>query len=184
MCHEIMEIVLAVATVALAWFTAMMFLQTRRLAQATFKLASEANDASFREIGVQVWMHMKERFDSTQMEKARSDLANKIRAYNAGTMRHNEISETVFNFFEDLGSLQRHGYIDEKLAASTFSFYLRHWWFAGQKYVDEERKRNADTSLLSDFQKLAEKWRKHDDKITPDDITRFLSDECTVWYGR
>src|ERR1700678_65703 len=93
-------------------------LATVALAVATFWLAIESKKASIRQIGVQTWLELKKQFDSAEFKKARVELAQLLLRnppYQSG-----EVSEDVMNFFEDLGTLYRRGYIDEKLAESTF----------------------------------------------------------------
>lgn len=174
---EKIQIAVAGATLLLALFTGLMFYQTRRLAQATNDLATGAEAASFREIGVRAWMQMSERFDSTEMEQARRKLAAVLINYRSPEQQW-MIAETVLNFFEDLGILYKQGYIDKQLAMSTFSFYVCRWWDASKSYIEDERRsHNADASLFKEFQWLAEQMRNPDDKITTAELRQFLLDE-------
>jgi hypothetical protein len=173
MCvKEIMDIVLAISTLALAVFTAIM-------ARATFKLANEAREASFRQIGIQTWLEFQKRFDSPQMLKARKVLAGQFRAKTHP--KGERISETVLNFFEDVGVTYDKGYLDKELADDSFSFYLCRWWAVLKSYVDEERRRhNEDATLFARFEKLAACMRLPDETIDDRELELFLEDESKL----
>jgi hypothetical protein len=165
---EILDIVVALSTFVLAIVTAFM-------AFATSKLASESREASFRQIGVQTWLEFTRRFDSAEMVKARIELA-KLVERNEHTK-----SETVLNFFEDLGTAYRLGYVDKKLAVETFGFYACRWWEAAKPYVEHERRRhNEDKTLFADFEKLAEALRLPNEVICDRELKSFLTDEASL----
>ena len=172
MCaKEIMDIVLAISTFALAVFTAVM-------AWATCKLANESRDASLRQIRVQTWLDFKKMFDSREMLEARITLAQSIRFNPNQPKAHKEVSELVMNFFEDLATLYFMGYIDQKLAKDTFGYYASRWWEASKTYVDYERKlHNEDKTLFAEFEKLAAAMRLPNEVINADELKLFLEGE-------
>ena len=167
-----MDIILAVSTLALAVFTAIM-------AKATFKLASEAREASFRQISVQMWLEFQKRFDSQEMLRARKMLAGQLRAKTPP--EGEKISETVLNFFEDVGLAYDKGYLERELADDSFGFYLCRWWAAVKSYVDDERRRhNEDTTLFARFETLADTMRLPDEIIDNRELRLFLDDESKL----
>jgi len=174
---QIMDSILALSTFALAVFTAIM-------ARATFKLVSESREASFRQIGIQTWLEFTKRFDSAEIFKARAELAKLIRSYTQTENKHAKISETVFNFFEDLGTAYRLGYVDKKLASESFGFHACRWWEASKTYVDHERRRHGeDKTLFADFEKIAGELRLPGEVIHADELDLFLTDEANLAVG-
>jgi hypothetical protein len=159
---EAVELIMAIATAAMAI--------------ATFWLVCESRRASFRQIGVQTWLELEQRFDSDGMKRARKKLAQQLKAYSPN--KHDKISETVLNFFESVGIAYKSKYLDRKLADSSFSFHACRWWEAVKPYVDQEQKRHdEDDSLFEDFKDLAELMRRPDEKIDDVEQRRFLDDE-------
>ena len=164
-----METILAYATVALA-------LVTVGLAIATFWLVSEARKSSFREIGVQTWLEFQKRFDSSEMIQARKRLASQLEKYDSA--KTNRISETVLNFFEDMGNVYKNGYLNKDLADSSFSFYACRWWEAAKPYIDQERRRHGgDKTIFEDFEFVVAQMRLPDEKIDDKELQNFLEDE-------
>ena len=103
----------------LTWVLA---ISTVALAGATVWLALEARQGSLRQIGVQSWLTLEPRFDSNGMKKARKTLAGQSDPYDPS--KHDEISEEVLDFFESVGSVYDLGMLNEKLAVSSFSYYV------------------------------------------------------------
>jgi hypothetical protein len=67
------------------------------MAAYTKKLVEESEKASFRQIGVQSWLELEKRFDSTEMKTARRSLAPIMMHYK---LQSNElVHESVLNFF-------------------------------------------------------------------------------------
>lgn len=164
-----METVLAYATVALA-------LVTVGLAIATFWLVSESRRSSFREIGVQTWLEFQKRFDSSEMIQARKKLALQFDKFDS--TKTNRVSETVLNFFEDVGIAYKNSYLDKNLADSSFSFYACRWWEAAKPYIDQERRRHGeDKTIFEDFEFVAKQMRNPDEKIDANELHSFLKDE-------
>ena len=163
MCKmEVIELIMAIATAAMA--------------VATFGLVCESRRASFRQIGVQTWLELEKRFDSTEMKRVRKKLAQQLKSYSPN--KHDKISETVLNFFESVGIAYKSGYLDKKLADSSFSFHACRWWEAVKPYVDQEQKRHGeDIKLFEDFKDLAGLMRLPDEKIDDEELRLFLDDE-------
>jgi hypothetical protein len=164
-----MEAITAFSTLFLALFTAVM-------AAATFWLAKESREASFRQIRVQVWLDFLKRFDALEMRKARAELASKVFEYTPE--KHSVISETVMNFFEDVGTAYFGGFLDKKLAYDSFSFHLCRWWIACAPYVEHERQRHETAKdLFTEFEKLAFEMQEPDEVIDAAELKAFLQDE-------
>lgn len=152
------------------------------LAVATFWLAFEARRGSIRQIGVQTWLSLQERFDSPEVKWARALLAEQCSPYNPS--KHDEMSETVMELFESIGTVYNEGLINKKLASSTFSWFATRWWEAVKPYIDEERRRqDDDQTLFEEFEKFASHMRKHDPKIPSVDLSRFLANEKRLLSG-
>jgi hypothetical protein len=186
-----MDTTLDYSTAALALFTFVLAVSTVLMARATIKLAnesregslrqiSELREASFREIGIQTWLEMTKRFDSEEMLEERSKLAQKYALF-PQSPNYEFFSEKVLNFFEDVGTLYREGYINPKLTKDTFGFYASRWWEVLKGYVDYARKlRGEDKSLFECFEKLVETMREPNETINVDETKRFLQEERTL----
>jgi len=119
-----------------------------------------------------------DRFDAGGMLKNRKLLAHQLLS-GAG---RGEIEEPVIDFFEDMGLFLRRGYLDEELLWSTFGYYGVRWWAACKNYILEERKKQNDSTLFTDFEALAERFRALDIKEklaepTSSELQSFLQDE-------
>ncbi len=109
------------------------------------------------------------------MKLARKKLAEQMDPYNPS--KHEQISEKVIEFFESAGTVYNIGLLNEKLAKSSFSYHAACWWEVVKTYVDKERKNlGDDDSAFCEFEKFA-KAMKGRDKITSDDLSKFLTDE-------
>ena len=149
---------------------------TAVMAVATLWLAFESKRASFRQIGVQTWLELEQRFNSEEMKSARKKLAQQLKDYRP--TKHEKISEAVLNFFESVGTSYKLGYLDKKLANSSFSFYACRWWEVAKPYIDQEQKRHSeDDTLFEDFMYIARKMRQPGEKIDKEELDRFLKDE-------
>ena len=111
------------------------------------------------------------------MKQARKRLVPQLSTYDR--TKHDRISETVLDFFKDVGTAHKLGYLDNKLADSSFSYYATFWWEAAKPYVDEERRRkDGDQSLFEDFERFANKMRRK--PVTADMLQAFLADESRL----
>lgn len=84
-----------------------------------------------------------------------------------------------------MGLFLRRGYLDEELAWSTFGFYAVRWWVACKDYVLEERKRESDQTLFTDFENMVSRLRELDrhealSEPTSAEVKKFLSDEANL----
>lgn len=123
------------------------------------------NKTTREQLRVNFYLELRKQFDSPEFRRARGYLAQQFLAkdFQEGiitTPTHDEIQETVMNFFEDMGTLLRRGYLDSELITDTFSYYGLGWWNVCKEYIIEERKtHNNDPTLFSDFEKLATLWK-------------------------
>jgi hypothetical protein len=154
--------ILAVATLLLVAVTAWLVFETRR--------------ASTRQLGVETWLTLVARFHSKEMMRARKTLAIQLGSYDPAT--HDELNEMTLDFFEDLGTAYKSGYLDKHMAESTFSYYVNYWWAASEKYVHNERlEGGVDLSSYSDFEDLAKAMHHDDLDIDSKSLKQFLEDE-------
>jgi hypothetical protein len=158
-------VVLAIATALLAWFT--------------YRLAADGKEASQRQIGIQTWLELERRFDSSEMKKERQLLA--IQFLKPSNPKHEQVSESVLNFFEDVGMLYRQGYINKEMTESSFGFYATRWYKAALPYITEERKNHGnDKTLFDDFENLIPAMKMENEKIDAAEVKRFLEDESRL----
>jgi hypothetical protein len=150
---------------------------TLALCGATIWLVCETKRAANRQIQIQTWLEMMKRFDSREMKQARKTLAKKIK----DQAEHEEISETVIDFFEDVGTLLRHGHINRTLVRSSLGFYATRWWEAVQPYVLEERRNHdGDKTVFEDFETIGREIRLPDEKVDSAELKQFLDDEARL----
>ena len=83
----------------------------------------------------------------------------------------------MLDVLEDIGTVYKFGLINKELADSAFSFYASRWWDAAKTYIYQERKRNEDEELFSDFEAFAKEMRRPGEKIDGLDLKKFLNDE-------
>ena len=125
---------------------------------------------------MQTWLALEPRFDSKEMKLARKKLAKQSDPYDQS--KHDQITEEVLEFFESVRTVYGLGLLNEKLAVSSFSSYVNHWWEAAKPYVDHERRtRGDDSSLFSEFEGFARAMRKHDPRIDSKALKDFLDNE-------
>jgi hypothetical protein len=152
---------------------------TLALVGVTLWLVIETKGAAKRQLQVQTWLVMAKRFDSEEMKRARKTLAKAIQTYSAD--KHGKISETVMDFFEDVGMLWKHDHIDKKLVVESIGFYASRWWAAVQPYVYNERRRHKDDeTIFADLEFLAKKTRLPHEQIDDAELKQFLEDEGRI----
>jgi hypothetical protein len=124
------------------------------LALGTIVLVLETRDSmrkqaldSERDLKVRLHLAMEDRFDSGTFAVARAGLARQVLA----KAPHDEIQETVFDFFESLAILDRRRMLDDDLAWNTFSYYVTRWWAACKDYVIEERKLQREERIPQSY---------------------------------
>ena len=147
------------------------------LCGVTVWLVCETKRASNRQIQIQMWLEMMKRFDSREMKLARKTLATRIKNH----AKHEEISETVLDFFEDIGTLLRYGHIDKTLVKASLGFYATRWWEAIQPYVFEERRNhNDDRTVFEDLETFGKGIRLPHEKVDTAELKQFLDDEARL----
>src|SRR4029077_925651 len=99
---------------------------------------------------------LESRFDSEDLTRARRKLAE-LMPYDSS--KYDGVGEDVLNFFESVGTVFNEGYIDKKLAESSFSYYAVGWWETMKGFINEERGRKGDPSLYKEFEKFVDNVR-------------------------
>jgi len=170
-------------TAAMAGLTAWLAWETRKLEKSWRETCAEQINAWFKtsadQIGVKTWVDLEQRFDSQEMKQARKKFAQLLKCY--AVTKHDKISETILNFFESVGIAYKEGYLNKKLADSSFSFYAVRYWEAAKAYIDQEQKRQGeDATLFENFKDMAKLMRLPGDKIDDREILLFLEDEIRL----
>ncbi len=143
-----------------------------------------------RTLSAEVFARLNDRWDSPEMRRRRSRLAAALKAMKVEDVEPHVV-EDVINFFEDLGTMLRHKYIEIGPAWQAFSVVSRHYWAAfGEKYVTDMREEFEDSTFYTEFEFLArrmdqEECRRRrkkagDIKLSSRAITEFLDEETEV----
>jgi hypothetical protein len=153
-------------------------LVTLALVGVTFWMSRQQNEAVRNDLRVRLQLDFIDRFDGPRMVKARKELARIF----LSTAPHDQIKELVMEFFEDMSLFLQRGYLDEELIWSTFGFYGVRWWAVCKGYILEERRRQSDSTLFTDFEDLTKRFLVRDvradlTEATPSDLEEFLKDE-------
>jgi hypothetical protein len=133
------------------------------------------------DLQVRLQMQFAERFDSSKLIAERKLLAARLIA----RAPHDNIQETVMDFFEDLGVFLGRQLVDDKLAHHNFGFYGLRWWKCCSAYVLEERKRKNDPTLFANFENLSKLFLQLDvERNLPEptlaQIETFLREEINL----
>jgi hypothetical protein len=156
--------------------TGILAVATFALAGLTYRLERAWKESAAQQIGLQTWLHFQARFDSNEMKRCRKKLAQQLDPYDPA--KHDEVEEELFDLFEDLGTVYGLNLLNKKLADSTFSFYVNHWWKAAKPYVDRERTVHGDDeTFFEEFETLAKACRHHDPQIDHTALKNFLEEE-------
>lgn len=144
-------------------------------------LAKQQADALRSELKARLQLQFADRFDSHTLIAARRELAQNYLHHQS----HEEIQETVLDFFEDMGLFWRREYLDEELIWSTFGFYGVRWWAICKNYILQERKAQNDLTLFDDFESLTQMFVSRDKaagNVEADDadLKRFLEAELKL----
>jgi hypothetical protein len=171
-----MELQLIYGTWALVAVTLLLVGVTFWMAYKQIGLLRRQTDDAHANLCLQNHLTFTARFDSPAMQRDRRSLAEHFLSSRP------EIPERVLDFFEDIGLFLRRGYLDEELAWDTFGFYTVRWWAVCKGYILEERRRQNDSTLFTDFEDLAKRFLTRDAKAglteaTPSDLQQFLKDE-------
>jgi hypothetical protein len=141
------------------------------------------------DLSVRLHMMIEERWDSDSMAVKRSRLAHQLLA----KASHDEIQESVMDFFESLAILERLGLVRKELTWNTFRFYATRWWTACRDYIfDERSKQREDNEAMSftEFEAFAERLKDQEAKerkkaraaieTSADEVRLFLSEEAAL----
>jgi len=164
--HLGLDCILAIATVCLAIYT-------YKLVTATQALFKETKAAAEKQLGVTTWLDFVKRFDSPQMDKARSKLATDI------SQKLPTIDEELPEFYEELGICYTQHCIDRKLAHSAFSYDAQHWWELVKPYVETMRKEKGE-EFYCEWEAMLIAMRKqfpNDPVVTPEMAVKYLKAE-------
>src|SRR5258708_1584787 len=135
--------VLAAATIALVGVTWWML-------RKQVQLLREQTDDNRKNLCLQNHITFMARFDGQELRSSRVRLARQL----LSEAIHDEVVETVMDFFEDVGLFSRRGYLDEDLVWNTFGFYGIRWWAASRDYMLAGRKTQNDPTLFTEFENL------------------------------
>jgi len=165
---------LVLVTLLLVWVTWLML-------KKQIALLKEQTEDNRENLRLQTYLTFAKRFDSRQMQTDRISLAQQF----LNKTPHDQIKENVMDFFEDMGLFLRQDFLDEELAWETFGFRAVRWWSVCRNYVLEERKAANDSTVFTDFENLATRFRKRDKraKLTePSDaeLIAFLNGEANL----
>ena len=148
-CSDYIALGAVVGTWALVVVTSVSVVVGWRLGQRQIR---EQLSVAREQLRVQFFLEMRKQFDGPLLQE-RKLLAQQFKAGAA----HDEITERVPDFFEDLGMLVRRDYIDREMVWDTFSYYAIRWWGACKDYIAAERaSEGGDTTLFGDFGILVE----------------------------
>jgi hypothetical protein len=166
LAHLFLDIVLATATVCLAFYT-------YRLVTATQRLFIETKAAAGKQLGVSTWLDFVKRFDSKQMDEARHELASGI------SQQLPTIDEQLLEFFEELAIAWNENCIDQKLAHSAFSYDAQNWWMLVKPWVERIRTERGE-EFYCEYETFIKSMRKHfpkDPEVTPEMAAKYLKIE-------
>ena len=144
------------------------------------------NRSARRLLGFQLFAQMATQYDSQEMQRVRSRLADTLLADKAPL----QIDETLLVHYENLALLVRRGLIDRQLVWNLYSYDAPRYWLASRDYVQVARKKYSEPSLFEEFEGLA-KWFRSSKRsplgtplgsreITPDNLLEFLRSESNL----
>jgi hypothetical protein len=141
------------------------------------------------EMGVRLYLDVRNRWDSDRMLQRRKALAYHFDSPPTPVTEqfYMQLNEDVLNFFEDLGSLLRLEYVDERLIYDFLSYYVKGWYTVCRPYIEWLQARKKDDSLFSDFKFLADHMMDRETRerqtarsqvaLNEKEIKEFLSEE-------
>lgn len=155
------------------WLTVVVSISTLGLAVATIWMVWESRQASYRQLGLDSWMHFEDRWDGAEMKKARYALAESLRnGYEPS--KADDIPEEVMDFFESVGTVWSEGLMNSKLAEMSFSYDAAGWWEACEPYVLDQRRKMADKTIYDKFERFGKAMKA---KFGAIDVNRFLKEQ-------
>ncbi len=137
-------------------------------------------------------LKFEDRFWSSHFKQIRSGSAYSLMNYLFPTGGGNvkaSVNEEVFDFFETLGLMFGRYKLDEELVWNTFFEWVRGYWESAEKYILEERKRDA--CIWQEFERLYHGLMKvnkkririshSDNRLSDKEIADFLIGENKLW---
>lgn len=98
--------------------------------------------------------------------------------------------ETMLEFFENIGFMVRHNYLDVPMVWSYFSYSIFGSWLASKEYIERSQRKIGDETLFADvkwlYDRILEEEAAQRDLHTPapewtdDDVERFLKSETRL----
>lgn len=135
-------------------------------------------------LAVQISVELDRQFDSPDMRQTRRRLSTQL-------LNNKIVSENrVQDFFDKIGIYKHQGRIDKKTVYSSYSYWVKRYWLALQRSIEERRQLENDPDYYSDFEDLykemlatdVEGTKKSADLAVPSqrEIRRFLMEEATL----
>jgi len=132
----------------------------------------------------QISVELDKEFDSTEMRKARRQLAVDL------INKKDPSDYRVLDFFEKLSSYYDDGRIDDETAYEAYSYYVERYWVATKSTVVDFRKQEHDDTFYTGFDELynriltqdaADRHKNRADAVPSEkQIADFLQDESTL----
>jgi hypothetical protein len=132
----------------------------------------------------QVSVELDKEFGSTEMRKARRQLA-------ADLINKKDPSDyRVMDFFEKVSSYYDDGRVDHETAYEAFSYYVERYWVATKSTMAGFRKQEGDDTFYTGFDELYDRMvrqdaadrhkKRADAEPNGQQIANFLKDEATL----
>jgi len=114
-----------------------------------------------RALNADTFSRMTNRWDAPAMRGRRKRLATELRAEKLMAVAPASIDE-VLDFFEDLGTVLREGWLPIRSVWQSFSTDARHYWAACGQYVTDKRNEYQDQTYFSEFDYLVQRLTKEE----------------------
>ena len=102
---------------------------------------------------IQLYLELRKEFDSPSLRIARALFAQQL----LDGKPHDEMSQDILTFFEDVGMLIRRNYLDREMIWDTFGHFAKMWWSASKDYAATEQSYlGNDPFFFRDFKYLVE----------------------------
>jgi hypothetical protein len=118
------------------WWIALTAIASWALVAVTYILVRAQIKLSREDLKVRLQTNYEEKFEGPALISERKKLAEQLIA-NAS---HDEIQESVLNFFESVGMLLRRQYLNTDMVWCGFAFHGIRWWSACKDYILQERR--------------------------------------------
>lgn len=141
---------------------------------AAFFAVWRQNRLTKRALSAQVFSQLTARWDSDIMRARRKRLAEGLRTKALADIPPATV-EDVVDFFEELGTILRNGYLDIEPIWQSFSTAARFYWAScGKAYVVSLRTAYSDSTYYSEFEYLVDKMESEELRkrgLTPEDTS-------------